>query len=332
MKVSYSIISKMVISFVVLMVIVVMALGYGAANTSFQDLYEAVIGRSGGPYYDVLREIRLPRVIAAFFVGAALAVAGAIMQGMTRNPLADPGLLGLTSGATLALTLVLAFIPGITFFMLMFSSFIGAMIGMLLVFGIGITSRNGLSPLKLVLAGAAVSLFLQAISSGIAILFNVSKNVSTWTAGGLISTTWDALIIVPFILFGLVLAIVYSKPLTVLSLNEEVAKGLGQKTKKIKMILMFVVIVLAGTAVALIGNLSFVGLFIPHIVRKIVGADYRLIIPMSIIIGGAFMVLTDFISRIVIAPLEIPIVALVSLIGFLFFLVLVKKGGRTFFA
>ena len=332
MKVSYSIISKMVISFVVLMVIVVMALGYGAANTSFQDLYEAVIGRSGGPYYDVLREIRLPRVIAAFFVGAALAVAGAIMQGMTRNPLADPGLLGLTSGATLALTLVLALIPGITFFMLMFSSFIGAMIGMLLVFGIGITSRNGLSPLKLVLAGAAVSLFLQAISSGIAILFNVSKNVSTWTAGGLISTTWDALIIVPFILFGLVLAIVYSKPLTVLSLNEEVAKGLGQKTKKIKMILMFVVIVLAGTAVALIGNLSFVGLFIPHIVRKIVGADYRLIIPMSIIIGGAFMVLTDFISRIVIAPLEIPIVALVSLIGFLFFLVLVKKGGRTFFA
>ena len=332
MKVSYSIISKMVISFVVLMVVVVMALGYGAANTSFQDLYEAVIGRSGGPYYDVLREIRLPRVIAAFFVGAALAVAGAIMQGMTRNPLADPGLLGLTSGATLALTLVLALIPGITFFMLMFSSFIGAMIGMLLVFGIGITSRNGLSPLKLVLAGAAVSLFLQAISSGIAILFNVSKNVSTWTAGGLISTTWDALIIVPFILFGLVLAIVYSKPLTVLSLNEEVAKGLGQKTKKIKMILMFVVIVLAGTAVALIGNLSFVGLFIPHIVRKIVGADYRLIIPMSIIIGGAFMVLTDFISRIVIAPLEIPIVALVSLIGFLFFLVLVKKGGRTFFA
>ena len=332
MKVSYSIISKMVISFVVLMVVVVMALGYGAANTSFQDLYEAVIGRSGGPYYDVLREIRLPRVIAAFFVGAALAVAGAIMQGMTRNPLADPGLLGLTSGATLALTLVLALIPGITFFMLMFSSFIGAMIGMLLVFGIGITSRNGLSPLKLVLAGAAVSLFLQAISSGIAILFNVSKNVSTWTAGGLISTTWDALIIVPFILFGLVLAIVYSKPLTVLSLNEEVAKGLGQKTKKIKMILMFVVIVLAGTAVALIGNLSFVGLFIPHIVRKIVGVDYRLIIPMSIIIGGAFMVLTDFISRIVIAPLEIPIVALVSLIGFLFFLVLVKKGGRTFFA
>ena len=332
MKVSYSIISKMVISFVVLMVVVVLALGYGAANTSFQDLYEAVIGRSGGPYYDVLREIRLPRVIAAFFVGAALAVAGAIMQGMTRNPLADPGLLGLTSGATLALTLVLAFIPGITFLMLMFSSFIGAMIGMLLVFGIGITSRNGLSPLKLVLAGAAVSLFLQAISSGIAILFNVSKNVSTWTAGGLISTTWDALIIVPFILFGLVLAIVYSKPLTVLSLNEEVAKGLGQKTKKIKVILMFVVIVLAGTAVALIGNLSFVGLFIPHIVRKIVGADYRLIIPMSIIIGGAFMVLTDFISRIVIAPLEIPIVALVSLIGFLFFLVLVKKGGRTFFA
>lgn len=332
MKASYSFISKMLISLIILFLIVLIALGYGAASTSFQDLYEAVVGKSGGQYYNILREIRFPRVIAAFFVGAALAVAGAIMQGMTRNPLAEPGLLGLTSGADLALSLALAFIPGISFLMIMFSSFVGAGIGMLIVFGIGATSRNGLSPLKLVLAGAAVSLFLQAISSSVAILFNVAKNVSMWTAGGLISTSWDALIIIPFIVVGLFIAILYSKQLTILSLNEELAKGLGQKTKLIKTVLMMVVIILAGTAVALIGNLTFVGLFIPHIVRKIVGADYRFIIPMSIIVGGIFMIGTDFISRMVIAPLEIPVVALVALVGLPFFLILVKKGGRTFFA
>ena len=332
MKATYSFISKMLLSLIILIVIVCLALGYGAANTGLQDLYEAIIGKNGGKYYDILREIRFPRVIAAFFVGAALAVAGAILQGMTRNPLADPGLLGLTSGANLALSLALAFLPGITFLMLMLSSFIGATIGMFIVFGIGVTSRNGLSPLKLVLAGAAVSLFLQAISSSIGIIFNVSKNINMWTAGGLISTTWDALIIVPFILFGLVIAIFYSKQLTILSLNEELAKGLGQKTQYIKFIFMVVVIILAGTAVALIGNLSFIGLFIPHIVRKIVGADYRFIIPMSIIIGGTFMIFTDFISRMIIAPLELPVVALVALVGLPFFLFLVKKGGRTFFA
>lgn len=330
MKVYYPFTMKLTVALILLFVLTLIALGFGAANTSFIDLYHAMIGKNDGPYYSVLREIRFPRVVGAFFVGAALAVAGAIMQGITRNPLAEPGLLGLTAGANLALAISLAFIPGLSILMLMFSSFIGAAIGMLFVFGIGITSRNGLSPLKLVLAGAAVSLFLQALSSSIGILFNVAKDLSLWTAGGLGGVTWDALIIVPFIVLGLCIAIFYSKQLTILSLNEELAKGLGQKTTLVKIILMLVVIVLAGTAVSLIGNLSFVGLFIPHIVRKIVGADYRFIIPMSIVIGGAFMIFVDFISRIVLAPLELPVIALISVIGLPFFMILVRKGGRTF--
>lgn len=320
----------MLLALAVFLLVTLIALGYGAANTGLQDVYEAIIGKSGGKYFDILREIRFPRVIAAFFVGAALAVAGAVMQGMTRNPLADPGLLGLTAGANLALAITMAFIPGLTFLMLMGSSFIGAAFGMIIVFGIGMSSKNGMSPLKLVLAGAAVSLFLQAVSSCIGILFNVSKNMNQWTAGGLISTSWDSLIIIPFIVVGLLIAVSYSKQLTILSLNEDLAKGLGQKTTTVKIILMIVVVILAGTAVALIGNLAFIGLFIPHIVRKIVGADYRFIIPMAIVIGGTFMIFADFISRIVFAPLEIPVVSLVAVIGLPFFMILVKKGGRTF--
>lgn len=329
MKAYYPFTFKLTIAIVFLFVLTLIALGFGAAHTSLIDLYDAMIGIEGGPYYEVLRGIRFPRVVAAFFVGAALAVAGAIMQGMTRNPLAEPGLLGLTAGANLALAIALAFVPGLSIFMLMCSSFVGAAFGMIIVFGIGMTSRNGLSPLKLVLAGATVSLFLQALSSSIGILFNVAKDLSLWTAGGLGGVTWDMLIIVPFIIIGLIIAIVYSKQLTILSLNEELAKGLGQKTTSVKIILMVVIIILAGTAVSLIGNLSFVGLFIPHIVRKIVGVDYRFIIPMSIVVGGGFMIFVDFISRIVLAPLELPIIALISVIGLPFFMILVRKGGRT---
>nr|WP_106781312.1 iron ABC transporter permease [Lysinibacillus timonensis] len=330
MKAPYSFIGKLLLASILLVFTMIIALVFGAANTSLQDIYEATIGKSGGPYFDILREIRIPRVIAAFFVGAALAVAGAIMQGITRNPLADPGLLGLTSGANLALAITMAFSPSLPFLLLVFSSFTGAAVGMLIVFGIGMTSKNGLSPLKLVLAGAAVSLFLQSLSSCIGILFNVSKDLNMWTAGGLISTTWESLIIIPFIIIGLVFAMFFSKQLTILNLHEDLATGLGQRTTIIKITLMAIVIILAGTAVSLIGNLAFIGIFIPHIVRKIVGADYRFIIPMSVVVGGSFMIFADFISRMLFAPLEIPVVSLIAVIGLPFFMFLVKKGGRTF--
>lgn len=321
---------KLLVAILLLITSMLFAVGFGAANTSLEDVIEAIRGQSGGDYYTVLREIRFPRVIAAFFVGSALAVAGAIMQGMTRNPLADPGLLGLTAGANVALAITLAFLPSSSYYLIILSCFIGAGIGMLIVFGIGSSNRDGLSPLKLVLAGAAVSLFLQAIADGIGILFNVSKNISMWTAGGLIGTTWQALVITPVIACGLVLSIVLSRQLTILSLNEEIAVGLGQNTKRIRIVLMILIVLLSGSAVALVGNLAFLGLMIPHIVRMITGTDYRRILPMSIIVGGTFMVLADFISRMINAPFETPVVAIVSLVGLPFFLFLVRKGGSPF--
>ncbi|WP_445683113.1 FecCD family ABC transporter permease [Solibacillus sp. FSL H8-0538] len=321
---------KMLIAFSVLLLIILIAVGFGAANTTIKDVCEAIIGQSGGEYYDVLREIRFPRVLAAFFVGSALAVAGTIMQGMTRNPLADPGLLGLTSGANLALAITLAFVPTTPYIFMIAACFVGAAIGMIIVFGIGTSSKNGLSPLKLVLAGAAVSLFLQAIADGIGIVFKLSKNISMWTAGGLIGTTWDALIVVPVIGVALFLALFFGRQLTILSLNEELAVGLGQNVKRTRLLLMVLIVVLAGSAVALVGNLSFVGLIIPHIVRRLVGSDYRFILPMSILAGGIFMIFADFLSRMINSPFETPVVALVSLIGLPFFLFLVKKGGRRF--
>ncbi|MGE7839917.1 FecCD family ABC transporter permease [Lysinibacillus sp. NPDC093712] len=321
---------QLLLSLLVLAVTVTISLCIGAANTSIQDVYQAIVGQGGGKHYAILREIRFPRIIAAIFVGSALAVAGAIMQGVTRNALADPGLLGLTAGANAALALTMAFIPNSSYYILIFACFIGAGVGMIIVYSIGASTKGGFSPLKLVLAGAAVSALLQAVADGTGILFKIAKDVSMWTSGGLIGTTWQALIIVPIIVIGLGIAFIFSRQLTILSLNEEVAVGLGQKTTVIKGIMMFVVVILAGSAVALVGNLAFVGLMVPHIVRALVGTDYRFVLPMSALMGGWLMVAADFVARMVNAPYETPVVAIISIIGLPFFLLLVRKGGRQF--
>jgi len=279
----------------------------------------------------LIREIRLPREIAAIFVGAALAVSGAMMQGMTRNPLADPGLLGLTAGANAALAVTMAFIPSANYFYIMIACFIGAALGSILVFGIGTVKKGGFSPLRIVLAGTAISAFLYAIAEGIGIYFKISKDVSMWTAGGMIGTSWGQLqVIVPFIIVGLLIAIALSKQLTILSLSEEVAVGLGQKVQKLKALLIFATVLLAGASVALVGNMTFIGLMIPHIVRAVVGTDYRYSIPMSAITGAAFMLFADTLGRTINAPYETPVAAIVAMLGLPFFLFIVRKGGKNF--
>lgn len=327
---SWSLWLQLLIAFVLLLITIFFAISLGAAVIPLQDVWRAIWSSEGGEKIDILREIRFPRVIAAVFVGAALAVAGAIMQGVTRNPLADPGLLGLTSGANAALAIGLVLVPKLDYMGSVIACLIGAAVGMGIVYGISATSRKGMSPLKLVLAGAAVSMFLQAVADGTGLLFKISKNVSMWTSGGLQGITWGAYIVMPLILIALIGSILISRQLTILSLNEELAVGLGQKTMQIKTIMFIIVVLLAGSAVALIGNLAFVGLMIPHIVRTFVGGDYRAVIPMSMIVGGMFMVIVDLIGRTMNAPYETPVVALVAVIGLPFFLILVKRGGRFF--
>ncbi|MGE7871487.1 FecCD family ABC transporter permease [Bacillus paramycoides] len=322
---------KLILSVIAFFLIFMVAMVFGAADTSIKDVWLALTSSAKGDKLSILREIRLPREVAAIFVGAGLAVSGAIMQGLTRNPLADPGLLGLTGGANAALALTLAFNPSISYLYLTLACFIGAAIGAIMVFGIGMVKKGGLSPLRIVLAGAAVSAFLIAISEGIGIYFKISQDVSLWTAGGVIGTTWSQLkIIIPVISLSIFIAILLAKKLTVLSFSEEVAIGLGQKIIVIKTILFIIIILLAGASVALVGNMAFIGLMIPHMVRPIVGPDYRFVIPMSAIAGASFMLLADTIGRTINAPYETPVAAIVAIVGLPVFLFIVRKGGRTF--
>ncbi|WP_036842033.1 FecCD family ABC transporter permease [Pontibacillus marinus] len=307
----------------------IIAMSFGAADIQVKDVWLAIMTDIETKSTLLINEIRLPREVAAIFVGAALAVSGSVMQGLTKNPLADPGLLGLTAGANTALAIAIAIIPSASYLWVTIACFIGAAVGAILVIGIGSVKRGGFSPFRIVLAGAAVTAFLSAIGEFIGLYFKVSKDVSMWTAGGLVGTSWSQVnLIGPFILFGVILAIFLSKQLTILSLNEEVAVGLGQKVTRIKFGLFICVVILAGAAVALVGNMVFIGLMIPHIVRAIVGTDYRFIIPMSIFIGAGFMLLADTVGRTINAPYETPVAAIVAIMGLPFFLFIVKRGGK----
>ncbi|MEC0088953.1 FecCD family ABC transporter permease [Paenibacillus macquariensis] len=322
---------KFIAAIIAFVGIFVVAMVFGAADTTITDVWLALTSHAAGENISIIREIRLPREIAAIFVGAALAVSGAIMQGMTRNPLADPGLLGLSAGANAALAITMAFLPSVNYLGIMLACFIGAALGTLMVFGIGAMKKGGFSPLRIVLAGSAVSAFLYAIAEGVGIYFKISKDVSMWTAGGIIGTSWSQLqIIVPFICVGILVSLILSRQLSILSLNEDVAVGLGQRTTQIKIILYIVIILLAGASVALVGNMAFIGLMVPHIVRAIVGTDYRFIIPMSVIFGASFMMFADTLGRTINAPYETPVAAIVAMIGLPFFLFIIHKGGKVF--
>lgn len=322
---------KLIAGILAFLCMFIAALVFGAADTTVKDVWLALTSQATGEKLSIIREIRFPREVAAIFVGAALSVSGAIMQGMTRNPLADPGLLGLTAGANAALALTIAFIPSANYFGIMIACFIGAAGGAVMVFSMGVMKKGGFSPFRIVLAGAAVSAFLHAIAEGVGIYFKVSKDVSMWTAGGIIGTSWSQLqTIIPFITIGILMSLFLSRQLTIMSLSEEVAVGLGQNTARIKTLLFIIIILLAGASVALVGNMAFIGLMVPHIVRAIVGTDYRFILPMSAITGATFMLFADTLGRTINSPFETPVAAIVSMIGLPFFLFIVHKGGKVF--
>src|SRR5690554_4472480 len=244
--------------------------------------------------HQIIQELRIPRAIAGALVGAALAVAGAIMQGMTRNAMADSGLLGLNAGAGFALALCFAFIPGGSFLTLMWYSFLGAGVGAVLVFGISSMTRGGISSVRLILAGAAVTALLVALSEGVALYYHIAQDLAFWYAGGVAGVKWVQLkIVAPWIIGGLIGSMMISRHITLLSLGDDVALGLGIRTRWVKTIAMIIVLVLAGAAVSIVGMIGFVGLVIPHIARYLVGVDYRVIIPCSAILGGLLIVVAD---------------------------------------
>jgi len=319
---------KYVLLIILLVCSFIFSLILGARNIELHDLINISNNKLESKELLILREIRLPRVLGALIVGVALGVSGTIMQGLTKNPLADPGFLGTSAGANFFLVIVMISPLNKSLLNITLFCFLGALLGTVLVFGINNLNKKS-SKLKLILAGSAVTALFYGLSDGISAFFRVSKEVSMWTSGGLLGTTMPQIqVVTPFILFGLVLGLFYAKDLTILSLSEEIAIGLGQKTFRVKLILFLSIIFLCGSAVALVGNMAFVGLIIPHVARKIAGHDYKNIIPVGAISGGIFLLLADTFARIISSPYETPVIAVVAVIALPFFAYLIKKGGK----
>lgn len=302
------------------------SISLGAADIKFATVWEALFQyNSNNQQHVIIWSLRLPRTVAAILIGAGLAVAGAIMQGMTRNPLADSGLLGLNAGAGLALALCLAFMPGHYLFA-MLMCFVGAALSAGLVYGTGALAKGGLTPIRLTLAGSAVTALFVALSQGIEISFQIGQQVAFWQAGGVAGTGWKQLgIVAPWMLAAMVVALVLSRSITLLSLGEDIAVSLGQKTFRIKLAGLAIVLVLAGAAVSIAGPIAFVGLLVPHLARYLVGVDYRWIIPCSALIGGLLLTGADMAARMVNPPSETPVGVLIAVIGVPFLLYIARK-------
>ena len=268
---------------------------------------------------------RLPRTLANVLVGAALAVAGAMMQSVTRNPLASPGILGLNNGASFCTLLALAIWPSIARPELMLVAMLGSGMGVLMVYGIASLSRSGLTHVRLALTGVAVSALIGAIGNGVTIYWDLGQDMLIWESRGTAITRWtDLAMFAPFAAVGLIGAITLAPMLSVMMLGEPVARGLGQRTKLAKWLASAIVLVLVGGANSLAGSIGFVGLMVPHVVRYLVGMNYRLVIPGSALGGAMLMLVADIIARLATAPNKaaVPVSAVTAILGVPFFLYL----------
>ncbi|OXB98292.1 MULTISPECIES: FecCD family ABC transporter permease [Bacillus] len=307
-----------------------LAVAFGAKDIHLQTVWTAVFDYNPKlTQHQIIYELRLPRVIGAAVVGAAFAVAGAVMQGVTRNPLADAGVLGINAGAMFVVALSFAFFPHMPYSYLMIVSFIGAVLSAVLIFVIGSATSGGLTPMRLTIAGAVMAALLHSLSSGVAIYYDLSQDLAFWYAGGVAGVKWEHLkFLVPIILITIIFAIVLGRSISLISMGDDVATNLGVKTNRTRILGMIIVVILAGVSVSAVGSIGFVGLVIPHIARKLVGVNYRLIIPMSALLGAMLLVLADLGARTVNPPKELAIGIMVALVGVPFFLYIARKVGR----
>ncbi len=291
------------------------------------DYWQAMVGYdSTSDAQFVIRELRLPRAILAGLVGGCLAASGALMQGVTRNPLAGPSIMGLSSGGTLGLLIGLLFNPRLEYNEAIGLSLAGAAGGYFTVCIVTLLSRSGMTPASFALAGAVTSAVFGAITHGLTIYFSLHDEMLFWTVGGISNVTWAQVIaLLPVCCFGSLLALLLSPAVTLLSMGEEVAAGLGQRTTLTKTYVSFAVLLMTGGAIAVAGPVGFVGMMVPHFARLAVGLDYRRIVPVSFTFGSCLTIVADSAARLLAGGQEVPLGLFTTLIGVPFFIYLARR-------
>ena len=296
----------------------------GAVAIPFNELENMVLYNAMGSHQQILMNIRLPRTIVAALVGMNLAMAGAILQAVMKNPLADPHIIGISSGAGLSGILIIVLFPALEY-LITPVAFFGAMLAAVCIYLLA--WKNGIRPLRIILAGVAVSAFLGAGISAILILYSDRVHGALmWMVGGLSARSWPHVeIILPYAILGFILAMIGSRHLNILQLGDDIARGLGVNVELTRILLTAIGALLAASAVSVAGLLGFVGLIVPHTARLLVGSDYRFLIPSSALLGIAVVTYSDTFARVGFAPMELPVGIFMAVLGAPFFLFLLRK-------
>jgi iron complex transport system permease protein len=315
--------------FIILLIIAFLAsLLLGYTKTSFTDLINTYINFDNSMEHIVLKTTRVPRALTALFIGASLSLSGVLMQTLTKNPMASPGLLGVNSGAAFFMVFAYSLFPSLSQNSIILFSFLGATLAVVLVYALAGGIRGSMNTFDLTLAGAAISAFFISLTQ--VVLYKDQKTMEEvlfWLTGSVEGRSLTALkLVIPYMLIAWVLCFLISGKLNIFALGEEIAKGLGLNIEFIKLQILLLVVVLAGAAVAVAGPIALVGLIIPHLTRALVGSEFKWVIPFSLVLGSIFLLLADVGSRFIVYPKDIPVGAVTAIIGAPFFIYIARKA------
>lgn len=303
-----------------------LSLSLGTTRIGISEIWESIFHYSEKLELVLIRDVRIPRSLSALLTGGVLGVTGAMIQGVTRNPIAEPSLLGVSQGAIFVVAIFYAVGISISTKSVMAASLIGAIFSGLIVIGFISKKANNSSITKILLAGTAMSTFFVSLTTIAGLISNKSQLIAFWVGGGFRNVTWSDFILILVVgIPGLIIAILLSKKINILSLGDDVAISLGENPERIRLITLLVMIPMSAAAVAVGKNIGFVGLIVPHIIRKILGEDYRKNIPASFLLGAVLLTYSDIAARMVYNPYETPIGIFTALIGVPFFIAVARK-------
>ncbi|WP_066175214.1 FecCD family ABC transporter permease [Bacillus marinisedimentorum] len=313
---------------ILLFISILISILFGYTKTNWTALIDAYTAFDGSNEQLIIKNARVPRALIAAAVGASLGVAGTLMQALTRNPLASPGILGVNAGASFFIVVAVSFFSISSLTSFTWIAFSGAAVAALTVYFIGSAGRGGMTPVKLTLAGAAMAALFASLTQGLLVLNEKAlEEVLFWLAGSVQGRKLSILTaVLPYLLVGWISSILLSKQINILLMGEDVAKGLGQRTGLVKAGGGLIVILLAGGSVAIAGPIGFVGIVVPHLARALTGTDHRWVIPYSGLIGGILLLLADVGARYIIMPQEVPVGVMTAIIGTPFFVYIARKG------
>lgn len=311
---------------VILIIGFLLSIILGAAEIELNEVWQSFFTKNQFLENILIRDVRLPRALAVLITGGILGVTGAMIQGVTRNPIAEPSILGVSQGATLVIAILYALNISINTFTVMAASLIGALQSGIIVIVFLSQKVNNRSTTKILLAGTAMSVFFISLTTVIGLLSNKAQFIGFWVSGGFRNTTWSDFLLVFFIgVIGLALAIFLSKKINLLNLGDDTTISLGENPEKIRLTVLLIMIPMCAAAVAVGKNITFVGLIIPQIARKILGEDYTKIIPASFLLGAILLTYSDIVARMIYNPYEIPIGIFTALIGVPFFISVARR-------